>query len=584
MKRIFENQAVKLVGMLVVGVLLGGLFWKEDAPVHMHQGEQVEDTTWTCSMHPQIRQSEPGQCPICGMDLIPLSTTGSSNGTKNPMVYKMSKQAIALANVQTSQVVYHSPETSVSLSGKIGVNEQRLRVITAHYGGRIERLYVDFTGQWVKKGNKLASVYSPELITAQQELLETAKNQDTNSILYDAARKKLRLWKITDAQIDQLEKTGEIITAFDVYADVSGIVLNRKVTEGDHVGRGSALFEIADLREVWVLLDAYESDLPWIQVGSEVAFAVASLPGKTFTSTVTFIDPVINVKTRTASVRAVARNVDMELKLDMFVNAQIRSSVSEAGLSIPKSAVLWTGTRSVVYADVSTADMPSFEMREVVLGPRVGEDFMVVSGLQEGEKIVTNGVFAVDAAAQLNGNYSMMNRPVNKAVAVPEEFKHQLRSVGKAYFQLKNALVTDDPLLAQKSAQVLTAVLHAVEMMGLSQEALDVWTKLHQELMPAGEAIGGATDLDTQRTHFETVSKHMEEVVVRFPFMQEAIYVVYCPMAFNNKGAHWLSEVEGVSNPYFGQSMLRCGEVQKTLDPGHSQKDMVQRPMQGHQH
>ena len=583
MTKLFGNQMLRLGGVLVLGLVLGAWLWGGGSSEHVHDTSTTDASVWTCSMHPQIRQSGPGQCPICGMDLIPVNETGSSGQTKSPYVHEMSAEAVALANVQTTTVVYQTPETSVALTGKIAVDEQRLRVITAHYAGRIEQLYVDFTGQWVQKGHKLASVYSPELITAQQELLETAKNRATNAVLYAAAREKLKLWKITDAQMDLLEKTGEIVTAFDVYADVSGIVLNRKVTKGDHVSRGSALFEIADLREVWVVVDAYERDLPWIRVGSQMNFTVPSLPGKTFTSTVTFIDPVIKAKTRTASVRAEAKNADLDLKLDMFVNAQIKSSVSQASLLIPQSAVLWTGKRSIVYVDVSTAQAPAFEMREVVLGQRMGENYLVTSGLKDGDVVVTHGVFAVDAAAQLSGNYSMMNRPQNKQVAVPKAFQMQLKDVGETYFQLKNALVQDDPVAVQKQARLLMQALNAVTVQALSHKAQEIWMPHRKILKQAGEAVALTSDIAVQREHFEALSNTMRELVERFRFFSKEAHIVYCPMAFENKGASWVSEKKEVANPYFGQSMLTCGEVKNTIAPLEAGA-AVQRTMQGHQH
>lgn len=429
MTKIFENQVIRLVGALVVGVFLGVWLWGSEAPVHDHEGVANEATIWICSMHPQIRQNEPGQCPICGMDLIPVKEKVTSNETHNPFVYRMSADAVALANIQTSPVTYQNPQMQVSLTGKIAVNEKRLGVITAHYAGRIENLFVNYTGQEVKKGDKLATVYSPELITAQKELLEAAKNKTTNAVLYEAVREKLRLWKITETQINLIEETGKIVTAFDIYADVSGVVLNRNVTKGGHVSRGSALFQIADLREVWVLLDAYEEDLPWIKIGSQVNFTVASLPGKVFSSRVAFIDPVINPQTRTASIRAVADNADLALKLDLFVNAQVKSSVSKPALLIPKSAVLWTGKRSVVYVDVSSEDAVAFEMREVVLGPIADDLYVVDAGVMAGEKVVAQGGFAIDAAAQLSGNYSMMNRPVSDDEMSPKHFPEKAVSL-----------------------------------------------------------------------------------------------------------------------------------------------------------
>jgi membrane fusion protein, copper/silver efflux system len=423
MKNLLNSHIVRLFAALVAGAILG--VWLKGGATLEHEVviSTDSDSVWTCSMHPQIRQNEPGNCPICGMELIPVPGRAVQGNARDPFVYTMSPEAAAMAKIQTSEVTYLRPTASIFLTGKVAVNEKRLRTITAHYGGRIEKLYVDFTGQQVKTGEKLATIYSPELMTAQQELLETAKNKALNTSLYEAARERLRLWKITKAQIDKVEETGEIVTAFDVYSDASGVVIDRKVTRGDHVVRGSPLFQIADLSEVWIVMDAYESDLPWIGLGSQVTFSVASLPGKRYRSEVTFIDPVVQQQTRTASIRVEVQNADLELKLDMFVNAQISSNATDKALLVPQTAVLWTGKRSVVYADVSVAEMPAYEMREVVLGRRAGDQYEILSGVKEGEQIVTQGAFAVDAAAQLSGNFSMMNRPENGQIqhSTPEK-------------------------------------------------------------------------------------------------------------------------------------------------------------------
>ncbi len=413
MKRVFQSQIFRLGLALVVGVFVGLLIFQgdrvEDHPPVVEAGEK---TIWTCAMHPQIRLNEPGECPICGMDLIPVGRRQQQGSEASPFVHTMSQEATALANVQTSTVMYATPEYRIDLTGKIAVNEQKRWVITANYSGRIESLFVDFTGQEVKKGEKLATIYSPELVTAQKELLEAAKYKHVYPTLYRAAKEKLRLWKIAERQIDAIEATGKIRTDFDVYADFSGVVLARRVSTGDYVSKGSVLFEVADLRTVWVLVDAYESDLSWMKSGTKIYFTVASVPGKEFTSTVTFIDPVINPQTRTASVRAEAHNTGLELKPEMFVNArlQIVGASHEKALLVPRSAVLWTGVRSVVYVKVPDSEFPAFEMREFGLGPRAGEFYIVEDGLKAGEEVVANGVFAVDAAAQLSGKYSMMNR------------------------------------------------------------------------------------------------------------------------------------------------------------------------------
>ena len=198
------------------------------------------------------------------MDLIPLSSD-ISNSESDPYIFTMSSEAAALANINTQKVRLITSGHEVSLSGKITVNEQRISVITANYPGRVENLYIDFTGQSIRKGDKLATIYSPELITAQKELKEAVRFKETNPALYIAAREKLRLWKIGENQIDQIESSNKIITEFDVYADQSGVVMARNIARGDYVNRGSVLFEITDLSTLWVLMDAYESDLPFIK-------------------------------------------------------------------------------------------------------------------------------------------------------------------------------------------------------------------------------------------------------------------------------------------------------------------------------
>lgn len=579
MKRLINNRIFQFGLVLAVGLLIGWLlFSSKSTESHQNKDEVTQETIYTCSMHPQIRQNEPGKCPICGMDLIPL-TSGNEAGTENQFIYTMSPEAVALANIQTSKVSYTTPEYEVYLTGKIAANEQKLASITANYSGRIEKLLVDFTGQTVNKGEKLATIYSPELITAQRELIEATKTMQMNPALYNAVREKLRLWKLTERQIDAIESTGEVMTELDVYADISGIVIARNVSRGDYVNRGSILFEIADLSSVWVMLDAYEQDLSFIKTGSKVTFTVASLPGKEFSSTVTFVDPLINSQTRTASVRTEANNPGMQLKPEMFVKGKIKAKFSAQtevkgkSLLVAKTSVLWTGTRSVVYVKIPGTEFPTFEMRDVVLGPRAGDFYIVEKGLQEGEEIVTNGVFAVDAAAQLSGNYSMMNRPVSKRISVPEKFKSQLTDLTKRYFDLKNALVETNFAATKNIAGKLSQSLKAVDMNLLDDKVHHQWMEKENQLRKSIEAITKAKDVEEQRKHFEPLSDALIESADLFGLTIDMVYVQFCPMAFDDKGAYWLSEAEEILNPYFGDYMLRCGEVTKKISSVDSYKE-----------
>ncbi len=592
MKRIINNRIFRFGLVLAAGLLMGWLLFGGDSDETLqHQDEVTKETIWTCSMHPQIRQNEPGKCPICGMDLIPL-TSGNNAGSDSPFIHTMSPEAAALANIQTSRVSYTTPEYEVYLTGKITANEQKLASITANYSGRIEKLFVDFTGQTVNKGEKLATIYSPELVTAQRELIEASKNKQVNPSLYNAVREKLRLWRITEKQIDAIESGGEVMTELDVYADISGIVITRNVSRGDYVNRGSVLFEIADLSSIWVLLDAYEQDLSLLKTGSKVIFTVASLPGKEFTSTISFVDPLINPQTRTASVRAEANNPGMQLKPEMFVKGKIKATFSSQtefkgqSLLVPKTSVLWTGIRSVVYIKVPGTEFPSFEMRDIVLGPPAGNFYVVEKGLQEGEEIVTNGVFAVDAAAQLSGNYSMMNRPVSKRVSVPDKFKSQLTDLTKRYFDLKNALVKSDFNASKNIAGKVSQSLKAVDMNLLDDHVHHDWMEKENQLRKSIEAITKSKDIEEQRKHFEPLSYALIESTELFGLTIEMVYVQFCPMAFDDKGAYWLSESDKILNPYFGDMMLTCGEVTKKISSIDSYKETSSESGQrtGHTH
>ncbi len=441
-KSINKQSLYTGLGFLVVGLFLGwALFGGSDTAnieaheeigkVHTHEAGEV----WTCSMHPQIREGGPGQCPLCGMDLIPMTDGRHSDGRYSDGQHsdteadiaaenavQMTTTAMQIANVQTVTVERARPTTGVPakeiyLSGKVAADERNITEITARFGGRIEKLLVNFTGQEVKRGQALASVYSPELLTAQKELFEAAKFHETNPSFYEAAVNKLKLWDLSDQQIHNILENKEVGYNFNILAPQSGTVVARNVSAGDYVQQGQSLFKVANLNQVWVIFDAYESDLPWIKEGNEVSFTVPSLPGESFTSKITFIDPVINSQKRVAEVRVEVKSDQAastvgKLKPQMFAQGVLQSAIlpdTENALVIPKSAVLWTGKRAVVYVKEPSIEQPTFAYREVILGPEAGGYYIVSEGLEEGEEIVANGVFKIDAAAQLQGKTSMMN-------------------------------------------------------------------------------------------------------------------------------------------------------------------------------
>lgn len=434
-KNILRNNYLKYGLILIVGLFLGWAIFGNNPHSHSeaeeHAHEDAAGQVWTCSMHPQIKMDKPGKCPICGMDLIPLKTSGgSSDEAIDPNAIQMSKEAIALANIQTTKVSRQNPIKDVQLYGTIKADERLSQSQTSHVNGRIEKLFINFTGETVKQGQTIATIYSPELLSAQQELLEAAKMASAQPLLVQAAREKLRLWKLTNDQILNIERSGNVSPLVEIKANTGGIVVSKKVNQGDYVNQGNVLFDIANLSQVWAMFDAYEVDLPFLRVGDKIDFSLQAVPGKTFSGRVSFIDPILDKTTRTAKVRVETANPGFQLKPEMYANAIIKAPLKQYNneIVIPKSAVLWTGKRSIVYVKQTDGDAPAFMLREIELGPSLGNSYVVISGINDGDEIVTNGAFSIDASAQLEGKRSMMNEESSRPVTGHEG--HDMSSMG----------------------------------------------------------------------------------------------------------------------------------------------------------
>lgn len=538
-------------------------------------------------MHPQIRQNEPGDCPLCGMDLIPLESTDVE---LDPMAVNMSPTAMQLAQVQTMVVDKGKTNKSIRLNGKVQADERLLSTQSSHIPGRIEKLSVNFTGEFITQGQVIAYVYSPELVTAQEELFEAKKIKESQPALFDAAKEKLKNWKLSEKQIDQIVASNKTIEQFPVLANVSGYVTKKMVNLGDYIKQGEALYEIADLSKVWVLFDVYESDMTWINKGDAVIYTVQSIPGKTFQGRISYIDPVIDPKTRVAKARLEATNKGLMLKPEMFATGTIeaKTNTGNASLTVPKTAVMWTGKRSVVYVMQMSAQGVSFIMREVTLGPELGESYVIEDGLQPGEEIAINGTFSIDAAAQLAGKPSMMNpeggvamtghnhggntnsnmekMPVSsKKTTISEDAKKSLQPLFDNYFKLKIALASDDFEKAKASGVAMNNSLGKIDMNLFKGDAHSLWMQQSTALKPSLQHIEHLGDIKAIRGKFINISNLMIAIAESFAPLSTAIYIQNCPMADSNKGADWLSLDKEIQNPYFGESMLSCGENTKTI-------------------
>jgi len=585
--------AITLVAGLLAGWLIFGGGSKENSSgeEHVHETETAGETIWTCSMHPQIRQTEPGDCPICGMDLIPLEDEGSES--LDPGALTMSETAMKLADVVTAPVREMKPVKNVRLNGKVEADERLIYSQSSHIAGRIEQLMVNFTGEYIRRGQAIATVYSPVLVTAQEELFEAEKIRETQPELYQAAREKLRNWKLTDQQIDDILASGEIRENFPVTADVSGYVTKKMVNLGDYIAKGKTIYEIADLSRVWVMFDVYENDIAWISRNDSVEFTVQSMPGEVFNGQISYIDPVIDPQTRVSRARVAMPNPGSKLKPGMFTSGIVEAKLEHVdnALVVPESAVMWTGTRSVVFIKQATDQGVSFKLREVTLGPSLGDGYIIEDGLEPGEEIAVNGTFSIDAAAQLAGKPSMMNpeggaqltghqhgggapmemesmpeTTVNTSKAtISEAAEKELQPLFDRYMEMTEALANDNFDNASSAGIAMKDALGQVNMGVFSDNAHGIWMDHKANLGKSLEHVAHLKTIDELRSAYIKISRAMIALTNSFGAIGDTLYLQYCPMADNDKGANWLSTYSEIRNPYFGDMMLSCGETHDTI-------------------
>ncbi len=628
-----RSAIVSTVIVAIVAFSLGGLLLSgdsgepmaaENGAVHETASEASQPTLWTCSMHPQIKLPHPGKCPICFMDLIPLETGNAGDGL-DPNQIRMSETAVKLAGIQTTPVTRTVAQRSIRMVGKLDYDESKVSYITAWVPGRLDKLFIDYTGARVSKGDHMVHMYSPELISAQEELLQAKKAIDaldktksavlksTANETLRSAREKLRLYGLSESQIDSIERGNAPMEHLTISAPTGGVVVHKDAKEGMYVTTGTKIYTIADLSRLWVMLQAYESDLPWLREGQHVSFTSPSFPGETFDAIIDFIDPVVDPKTRTVSIRAEVNNRDGRLKPEMFVSGTVQSSLDREGkvdrpnddanapLVIPASAPLITGKRAVVYVQVPNDDGVVFEGREITLGPRAGGYYVVKSGLSEGDKVVTNGAFKIDSELQIQAKPSMMSpeseietemvahnniEPTqNEMNAEPDTTTYTagtaerlddcegaqiaLAPVYEAYLNTQMALANDDLSAAKTSFGNLVQAIGDVDMHLFKDKAHARWMKLSGKLAAAARRGASVETIENARDAFYYASQAAIELHDTFGHSGNApLYLTFCPMARDHTGAYWLQTENIVWNSFYGDAMLRCGEIKQELPGG----------------
>jgi Cu(I)/Ag(I) efflux system membrane fusion protein len=667
-----KQTTLLLVGALLVGVAVGLWVGAADEQDAYHgdtlqvAADQASD--WTCSMHLQIHRPEPGQCPICTMDLIPVAQAdeGESLGLRQ---LRLSPAARRLAAIQTAPVERRFAPVETRLVGKIAVDETRVSYITAWVSGRIDRLYVGYTGVRVEKGQHMAYLYSPELRVAQEELIQAlrawARIGDSGSAsirqsaqsMAASAREKLRLLGLTAEQVERIERERAVSEHLTIYAPVGGVVVEKHLSQGAYVQTGTPIYTIADFSWLWLELEAYESDLPWIHYAQEVEFTTEAHAGSVFKGRISFIDPVLDERTRTVRVRVNVDNARAALKPGMLVRAVVRArvavdgrmmdpelagkwispmhpeivrdapgvcdicsmdlvraeelgymSLDEAGaempLLVPAAALLLTGKRAVAYVAVA-GRKGVFEGREVVLGPRAGDYYLVREGLREGDEVVVNGAFKIDSALQIRARPSMMNPQGGgsapgheghghgasmpngmdaarardeQSASMPDAWNKpadgrsisavDIDSIFMAYFSIQQALSKDFLDGARSGARELVHQIGVVDTTVLESGVRRQWMQIAARMRVDAEAVHVAATVEQARRTFAGLSTALTEIARDVGVGGDSVHLFHCPMAFDNEGADWLQRAEDTENPYFGRQMYRCGSRLETFVAG----------------
>ena len=407
-----NKNILKNIGVLLAGILLGWLiFGNSSAKQNGNEGEEG-GTIYVCSMHPNIKSTDPkATCPLCGMDLTPMGDTGGSAIDENAVMF--SQEAAALAGIETMEVSSGMANSEIRIFGKVQPSTRMQQTQSAYVAGRIEQLMVAAVGDKVRKGQTLATIYSPELYAISQELCAALSYEGAQrKVLVTAAEEKLRLLNVTEEQIREIEESGKPSPYVQLKANTSGTVTSLNVAPGAYVNQGQPMLVISDLTKVWGVFEAYERDLAFIRVGQEIQFKADAMPGEIFKARISYIDPLLDGRSRTADVRIDLANGSGRFKPEMLLTGIIEANLQQYNdeVIIPKSAVMWTGPRSVVYVLDETEELPTFVIRQVTLGPAIGDSYVITDGLAEGEIIAVNGTFVIDSAAQLQGRKSMMTQ------------------------------------------------------------------------------------------------------------------------------------------------------------------------------
>lgn len=566
-------KAPLVLGLCLLAVAGGYWLARQQAgltpvpPEHSHgaaSGDEAEAQVYQCPMHPWIKSDKAGdRCTICGMELVAASGgVGAGHGATevDPNLVTLTAAQAVVTGVATAEVKRGSVTRTLRVSGVIDDDDTRHRILSARVPGRIEKLQVNYVGAEVEAGAPLATIYSPEMLTAQRQYIERVKAGAIATSQADRASARERLLELglTEEEIGILDKTLKPTAMVNVRTPMSGTVVSRSVYEGQYVKTNDRLFEIADFSRMWFVFDAYEPDLAWLKPGQAVEVSVPSLPGQVLTAPISFIDPNLNEMSRTARVRVTLENPDRRMLHRQTAQALVVGTGPET-LLVPRSAVLQHGGKPVVYVDQGGQ---GYRAQEIQLG-RVGDtQAEVLSGLKEGDLVATQAALILDSQAQLahaaagasGHDHGQGPAKVPAGVTPHDEAVYGLlKTLVFAAADAAEALASDDLPGYRRTLPALRDA-QAAYLAGVTQAARDRLGEV------AGKLADGP-DLDAARRAFEPFSTAVADLARgEHVHHREGITIFQCPMTQVLGTGRWLSRSNQLRNPFFGSAMLDCGD------------------------
>jgi Cu(I)/Ag(I) efflux system membrane fusion protein len=527
---------------------------------------KAQARVYQCPMHPWIKSGKAGdRCTICGMALVDAAGPDGGAAAADPNLVTLAPAQASVIGVQTAEVRRGPVTRTLRVSGVIDDDDTRHRILAARVPGRVEKLHVNYVGAEVEAGAPLATIFSPEMLTAQRQYLERVKAGAIATSQADRAATRERLLELglTEAEIRILDNTQQPTAMVTVRAPQSGTVVSRNVYEGQYVRTNDRLFEIGDFSRMWFVFDAYEPDLAWLKPGQPVEVSVASLPGQVLTAPISFIDPNLSEMSRTARVRVVLENPGRHLMHRQTALATVVGTSPDT-LRVPRSAVLQHGGRPVVYvAEGERAGGPAYRAREIRLG-RVGDaDAEVLSGLAPGDRVATQAALILDSQAQL-AHAAVSGGGHDHGAPAPAKVPAGAMPHDEAAYGLLRALVF---AAADAAASLAADDLDGYrKVLPTVREALAAYLAGYAPaargpLAPFAGKLADGPDLTAARRAFEPFSTAAADLAREVHLHhREGMTVYQCPMTPVLGTARWLSRSNELRNPFFGSAMLRCGE------------------------